>query len=404
MTLLFLLAIVAIALASGRPIQPHLLERRVDSRRRKLTDADENGDCYYPPFCRLDITRCNIDKIPLHEMTASRYLNDYYYPRKPVIVELYNQTTDHCAFEHILDNSTQIFNLKNIAQTVLDGRTLIKLRFQEKMANVLARQSMTAHEEVDPRYSAFYKSLYSAFRRPSFVTEFDVYNDLLGFLSSSDAHSLLSNRWLIFGAISGGATFHADVYGVALMNALIEGAKFWVLTEPEDTLRVFDGSVEAVRRAQFLSNFEWFNDIFVDGWLDAQYQKKVAEGRTHFHCLQTPGDVLIAPELFYHITVNVEHSWAVAQGLMTKDGFQNYTAPLFGSSEESPHKLLDRGRDDHFTLRDGMQLCVAMFWFDAQLWETSVCNDPKYRAQLAGTKYEEALRHAKHHARFTDFL
>eukprot|EP01084_Bolivina_argentea_P213138 362098_1 len=45
-------------------IPDELLTRHVSSIDKKIFDIDDNGNCYYPPFCKLDTSQCNIDKIP----------------------------------------------------------------------------------------------------------------------------------------------------------------------------------------------------------------------------------------------------------------------------------------------------------------------------------------------------
>ena len=338
-------------------------------------------------------------------MTSSRYYNEYYLPQKPVMVQLCADGGGDCDFSAILDNSSNAFSLYETARTVLSGRQWMQWRFQEKVTNMASRASLTVIEEVDPRISSKYESLYKAFRRPLFLEDVDIYNDLLGYLRSSDEHGLLSNDWIIFGVKSGGATFHADFYGVSFTNALIEGSKYWVLMSPEDTLSVWNHSIDALLDIQSMANWEWFDRFYLNGFLDEEYERIHGES-TYYHCLQEPGDLLIGPELFYHITVNVEQSMGIGQALVTKERFNDYTFSFFGSYQEDPHKLLDHDSSylEKYSLSNGMRLCVALYHYDSVLWRGSVCNDPLYVELLKGTKYQQALEHALSHHQFTDFL
>ena len=42
-------------------IDAKLLNRSISSW--QLLEIDENDNCYFPPYCDLDIDKCNIDKI-----------------------------------------------------------------------------------------------------------------------------------------------------------------------------------------------------------------------------------------------------------------------------------------------------------------------------------------------------
>lgn len=401
-----------------KSIPAKLLKRRVKSKQKSLFDVDKNGNCYYPPFCKLDVTKCNIDRIPYNQMTFDKYYNEYYLPQKPVIVQL---CTDNdrtkCDFSSIIDNSSDpnkdLFDMEEITKIILNGRQRILLRVQEKYTDMLSRQEITNLKMIDPRWSDTFKNLYNAFKRPSFIEDIDIYNDLLGYLYSSDQHQLLSNNWIIFSVISGGATFHADFYGVAFTNCAIQGSKYWVLMPPNDVLKIWNNSIDEIIKIHHLTNYEWFDNIYLNGFLDEEYKRinnekddENEEYYNYYHCLQQRGDLLIGPELFYHITVNLEKSLSWGQALITRERFNDVTFNFFASNKENLHKLFDNENDygTKYRMFDGGKLCVALYRFDKDLWKKSVCNDGNYMEQLNGYKYEESLEYAKNHAQYTDFF
>ena len=123
-------------------------------------------------------------------------------------------------------------------------------------------------EELQKRSRGRKKEIYDSIDRPLFFERFDIFNDLIGYLSSCDSHTLMSNNWIIFGLAGAGATFHYDYFFTLFWNAVIEGSKYWLLIPPDHVLNIWNDSNKDIRQIQKLSNYEFFDQIYLNGFLD----------------------------------------------------------------------------------------------------------------------------------------
>ena len=102
-----------------------------------ILSKDSNGDCYFPPFCKLDTTKCNIPKISYKtiENNPNIFYNNYVSKNKPVIIQFCPQTTNtnnsnnwnnsthnNCDLSMIINNKTGIFNWETIISHVRSNK------------------------------------------------------------------------------------------------------------------------------------------------------------------------------------------------------------------------------------------------------------------------------------------
>ena len=136
-----------------------------------------------------------------------------------------------------------------------------------------------------------------------------------------------ANKWVIFGTAGGGANYHFDYYLSSFWNMVITGSKYWVITEPYDTLAIFNNSDDKLKEVMNLSINDFFKNYYLNGFMDKEFErinKEKNDGKTHkyYECIQNPGDILYAPPIYYHSTVNLEETLSVSRNMITKRNYQ----------------------------------------------------------------------------------
>ena len=85
----------------------------------------ETGECYFQPFCNLNITRCNIDRISLENISYTDFINNYVLQSKPVILETQN-------LSKLINNNTGIWNWEQIIKKVVSEKDFNYYLYLEK--------------------------------------------------------------------------------------------------------------------------------------------------------------------------------------------------------------------------------------------------------------------------------
>merc|ERR1712190_375495 len=102
----------------------------------------------------------------------------------------------------------------------------------------------------------------------------------------------------------------------------VQGRKYWILTEPFDTLSIWNHSDAAIKAVMNLSINHFFADIVLNGFLDQEFERINGDNSDdehfYFHCVQMPGDILYAPPIYYHATVNLERTLSVSRNMITE--------------------------------------------------------------------------------------
>merc|ERR1712039_774554 len=110
----------------------------------------------------------------------------------------------------------------------------VQRRGEENGSPKSRSETCDIHPLNDRNKSTYARIIESIHGIPSILEQLDIFNDLIGFLSSSDG-PLLGNKWIVFGNTGSGAAFHHDYYSTSFWNLVVEGSKFWVLMPPEIT-------------------------------------------------------------------------------------------------------------------------------------------------------------------------
>jgi oxalate decarboxylase/phosphoglucose isomerase-like protein (cupin superfamily) len=116
-------------------------------------------------------------------------------------------------------------------------------------------------------------------------------------------------RWLIIGPARSGSTFHKDPNATSAWNAVISGAKKWILFPP-DTLPpgVYANQDESEVTAP-VSVMEWFHHYYAV----ARRMKQPP-----LECVCREGEIMFVPHGWWHCVINLEHTVAITQNYVSR--------------------------------------------------------------------------------------
>ncbi|OLL27110.1 F-box protein [Neolecta irregularis DAH-3] len=112
-------------------------------------------------------------------------------------------------------------------------------------------------------------------------------------------------RWLIIGPARSGSTFHKDPNGTSAWNAVITGAKFWIMFPPNQTPPGVFVTPDEAEVTSPSSIAEW-----VSGFLPEARRTGCLEGVCH------AGEILHVPSGWWHLVVNLSESIAITQNFV----------------------------------------------------------------------------------------
>ncbi|KAI8464575.1 MAG: hypothetical protein J3K34DRAFT_388468 [Monoraphidium minutum] len=169
-------------------------------------------------------------------------------------------------------------------------------------------------------------------------------------------------RWLIIGPRHSGSSFHVDPNGTSAWNAVITGAKKWILYPPGCTPPGVHISADGADIAAPVSLMEWFLNFYDaarnggdssgsdcegsgdDGALGGEERGAAACGarrprpgvvKRHasrrvrpLECIVKAGELLFVPRGWFHMVVNLEESVAVTQNFVSPRGVDSVLAFL----------------------------------------------------------------------------
>ncbi|KAK0733452.1 hypothetical protein B0T26DRAFT_736386 [Lasiosphaeria miniovina] len=117
-----------------------------------------------------------------------------------------------------------------------------------------------------------------------------------------------AHRWLIIGPARSGSTFHKDPNATSAWNAVIQGAKYWIMFPPTT-------AVPGVYVSK--DNSEVTSPLSIAEWL-LEFQ---AEARKLPDCREgicNAGEILHVPSGWWHLVVNLEAGIALTQNFVPK--------------------------------------------------------------------------------------
>ena len=129
-----------------------------------------------------------------------------------------------------------------------------------------------------------------------------------------DLFSILGNerpdyRWLIAGPARSGSSFHIDPNSTSAWNAVVRGAKKWVMYPPEVVPPGVFPSPDGADVATSVSITEWFMNFY--GETKKRPEKPV-------ECICRAGEVVFVPRGWWHVVINLEESIAITQNFVSR--------------------------------------------------------------------------------------
>ncbi|XP_025108459.1 uncharacterized protein LOC112572786 isoform X2 [Pomacea canaliculata] len=233
---------------------------------------------------RLDTSRCSIDRVAVGDLSAERFQREYRH-KKPVMVHFPNGARDWTEpAKWSLPALTRDYgqwqlNTGGSVEIVRRGGNGEIVTSLDTFVGSLMRK---AREDTgEAKYYIFDREFYKASDLPHTLT-------LPAYFTPRDD---LDDSFFFLGASGSGVVFHkhADTW-----NGVVFGRKRWFLYPTNNTPPggVFHG----------FTIMNWYERIYPNLTLD----------KMPMECVQQGGDILYLPEGFYHATLNIGDTIAVA--------------------------------------------------------------------------------------------
>ena len=133
-----------------------------------------------------------------------------------------------------------------------------------------------------------------------------------------------AHRWLIIGPERSGSTFHKDPNATSAWNAVIQGAKYWIMFPPSVSVPGVYVSQDSSEVTSPLSIAEWLLEFH-------------AEAREHPECVEgicRAGEILHVPSGWWHLVVNLEGGIALTQNFIPKSHLTDALSFLRDKSDQ----------------------------------------------------------------------
>jgi len=144
-----------------------------------------------------------------------------------------------------------------------------------------------------------------------------------------------AHRWLIIGPRRSGSTFHKDPNATSAWNAVIQGAKYWIMFPPDVQVPGVYVSNDSSEVTSPLSIAEWLLEFH-------------AEARQLPECLEgicKAGEILHVPSGWWHLVVNLDHGIALTQNFVPKSPSLHHLAEVLCFLRDKPDQVTGFKRD-----------------------------------------------------------
>lgn len=181
-----------------------------------------------------------------------------------------------------------------------------------------------------------------------------------------------AHRWLIIGPERSGSTFHKDPNATSAWNAVIQGAKYWIMFPPSTSVPGVFVSKDSSEVTSPLSIAEWLLEFHAEA-------RKVPECKEG---ICKAGEILHVPSGWWHLVVNLEDGIALTQNFVPESHLGGVLSFLKDKAEQisgfktevsDPYGLfVDRLREERPNLlEDGLRQLAER----KRRWDTVVGND-----------------------------
>jgi len=119
-------------------------------------------------------------------------------------------------------------------------------------------------------------------------------------------------RWLIVGPARSASLWHQDPNGTSAWNAVVRGAKRWIMLPPHISPPGVHPSKDGAEVSQPVSLLEWYNQFYdmVDEDVAVQFTAR-------------PGDLVYVPRGWWHAVLNLEDTIAVTQNFVSHESLSH---------------------------------------------------------------------------------
>ena len=129
-------------------------------------------------------------------------------------------------------------------------------------------------------------------------------------------------RWVLMGPERSGTGIHQDPNNTTAWNALLQGHKRWCMFPPHIKSRVVKP-----KKGEPDSGIYWFREIYPRLLPDAEKLGMI-------ECVQGPGEIVVVPDSWWHVVLNLDFTISVTQNHVSDCTFER----VFKSLKKSKPK------------------------------------------------------------------
>lgn len=144
-----------------------------------------------------------------------------------------------------------------------------------------------------------------------------------------------AHRWLIVGPERSGSTFHKDPNGTSAWNAVIQGAKYWIMFPPSAQVPGVYVSQDSSEVTSPLSIAEWLLTFHEE----ARQLPECVEGICH------QGEILHVPSGWWHLVVNLESGIALTQNFVPQSPSLYHLSEVLTFLRDKPDQVSGFNKD-----------------------------------------------------------
>lgn len=123
-------------------------------------------------------------------------------------------------------------------------------------------------------------------------------------------------RWIILGTSRSGSSFHKDPNATSAWNAVISGAKKWIMYPPDQIPPGVHPSADGSTVATPVSLVEWFANYYQEHLLQVERAKESCS-RGPIEFVAKAGDLVFVPSGWWHMVINLEDGIAITQNYVS---------------------------------------------------------------------------------------
>jgi hypothetical protein len=224
----------------------------------------------------------------------------------------------------------QEYESKNLPVIITDAVSNWKAykNWNVEYLNQMCGDFTFACQSVDMKLSDYFQYCAQQMdERPLYLFDTDVIskgnpleNDFESPLIFEDIFSVLGDQrpdhqWLIVGPKRSGSTFHKDPNATSAWNAVITGAKKWVMYPPNQQPPGVFVSEDEADVITPVSIMEWFLNWYESPDPDTARKSGIKE------CVVHPGEMIFVPSRWWHTVLNLEDSIALTHNFVSQSNF-----------------------------------------------------------------------------------